>query len=384
MSPPLQDISNKIRLSANDKSQTITENTPKKYKRGCAPKKPYIPRPKRRRTEKMSSWTLPSESSTYNSPQINSDVHTGSICKPSTDMDAPNNLLSNFNLIEIEKQTYNDLGDINMICKYCGATLWELERAEKSKSPLDPDFSICCAKGKISIPYLKESPELLLKLLTKNEPRSRNFLDNIRSYNSMFAFTSIGGKVVTNMNDGHGPPQFIISGQNYHCIGSLLPEEGHLPKFAQLYIYDTENELQNRLHHFSGIGDSSIDPELVSDLIKMVDEFNRLAKVFRRVCDYVEEGNTENIALRLFRNVSVDPNTYNLPSVDEVAALIVGDFDSFDCGRDIILRTKNGRMQRIYENHSSFLPLQYPLLFPHGEKGFSDDIDFANLHNGLK
>ncbi|XP_057428026.1 uncharacterized protein LOC130721279 isoform X1 [Lotus japonicus] len=271
---------------------------------------------------------------------------------------------------------------MNMICKFCGAMLWDLERAEKAKSTLDPDFSICCSKGKISIPYLKDPPELLLRLLTNNEPRSRNFLDNIRLYNSMFAFTSIGGKVVTNINDGHGPPQFVISGQNYHRIGSLLPEEGHSPKFAQLYIYDTKNEVENRLKHFrSGDGNSNIDPELVSDLIKMVDEFNRLAKLFRRVRDYVEDGHADNVALRLFRNCSVDPKTYNLPSVDEVAALIVGDFDSSDCGRDIILRTTHGQFQRIYENHTSFLPLQYPLLFPHGEKGYSEDIDFANLHN---
>ncbi|XP_057415202.1 uncharacterized protein LOC130710064 [Lotus japonicus] len=360
----------------------------------------------------MSSWTLPGESSTQNSSPMNIDVNKGSICNPSTARVASNNIRKNFNFIEIEKQTYVDLGDMNMTCQYCGAKLWHLERAEKSKSTLDPDFSICCSKGKISIPYLKDSPELLLKLLTHNEPRRRNFLDNIRSYNSMFAFTSIGGKVVSSVNDGHGPPKFIISGQNYHRIGSLLPEEGHPPKFAQLYIYDTQNEVENRIKHFryfisinlatsyiiyiyiytfmvliiiiynrSGSGNSSIDPDLVSDLIKMVDEFNRLAKLFRRVRDYVQEGEAENVALRLFRSCSLDPKTYNLPSVDEVAALIVGHFDSSDCGRDIILRTRNGQLQRIYENHSSFMPLQYPILFPHGEKGFSEDIDFANSHN---
>ncbi|XP_057417171.1 uncharacterized protein LOC130711518 [Lotus japonicus] len=270
---------------------------------------------------------------------------------------------------------------MNTICKFCGATLWAEERAEKSKSPLEPDFSMCCSKGKIAIPYLKDPPELLLNLLTNNDPRSRNFLDNIRSYNSMFAFTSIGGKIVTNINDGHGPPQFIISGQNYHRIGSLLSDEGQSPKFVQLYIYDTKNEVENRLKPFSSNGNNSLDPTLVAELIKMVDQYNRLARLFRRVRDYVERGEAENVALRLFRSCSLDPKTYNLPSVDEVAVLIVGDFDSSDCGRDIILRTKHGQFQRIYENHSSFLPLQYPILFPHGEKGFSEDIDFANLHN---
>jgi hypothetical protein len=27
----------------------------------------------------------------------------------------------------------------------------------------------------------------------------------------------------------------------------LIPKPGHQPKFAQLYIYDTDNELKNRM-----------------------------------------------------------------------------------------------------------------------------------------
>jgi len=66
----------------------------------------------------------------------------------------------------------------------------------------------------------------------------------------MFSFTSIGGKIDSSMNNGSAPPQFILSGQNYHRIGSLLPEAGSNPKFAQLYIYDTKNESTNRMSHF--------------------------------------------------------------------------------------------------------------------------------------
>jgi len=66
----------------------------------------------------------------------------------------------------------------------------------------------------------------------------------------MFSFTSIGGKVQSSVNDGFGPPQFILHGQNYHRIGSLLFGSGSTPKFAQLYIYDTQNEVSNRVSHF--------------------------------------------------------------------------------------------------------------------------------------
>ena len=66
----------------------------------------------------------------------------------------------------------------------------------------------------------------------------------------MFSFTSFGAKIHSSINDGCDPPQFILSGQNYHRIGSLLLEKGSDPKFAQLYICDTENETTNRISHF--------------------------------------------------------------------------------------------------------------------------------------
>ncbi|KAL4371271.1 hypothetical protein AHAS_Ahas06G0149100 [Arachis hypogaea] len=73
------------------------------------------------------------------------------------------------------------------------------------------------------------------------------FKKNIRLYNSMFCIHFIGCKVHDSINDGSGPPQFIINGQVYYRIGSLLPTIGENSKFAQLYIYDTQHEVVNRL-----------------------------------------------------------------------------------------------------------------------------------------
>ncbi|XP_057415224.1 uncharacterized protein LOC130710087 [Lotus japonicus] len=194
----------------------------------------------------------------------------------------------------------------------------------------------------------------------------------------MFAFTSIGGKVVSSVNDGGGPPQFILSGQNYHRIGSLLPPEGKTPKFAQLYIYDTHNELQNRMQHFSSSEKGgSVDISIVRDLKNMVDEHNKLAQSFRRVRDYLHENEGTQLSLRLFRSRGRDLRTYNLPTCDEVAALIVGDFNNEEVGRDIIVKTSDGMLQRIHETHTAFIPLQYPLMFPYGDDGYQEDIPYS-------
>jgi hypothetical protein len=63
----------------------------------------------------------------------------------------------------------------------------------------------------------------------------------------MFAFTSMGGKINTSMNKDHAPTTFIMNGENYHQIESLLTLPGKQPKIAQLYVYDTENGIKNRM-----------------------------------------------------------------------------------------------------------------------------------------
>jgi hypothetical protein len=106
---------------------------------------------------------------------------------------------------------------------------------------------LCCSQGDIELAPENRLPEPLHSLYHSHDKRSKFFLENIRSFNSMFAFTSIGGKIDTSMNNGNAPPIFVMNGENYHHIGSLLPLPGERPKFAQLYIYDTNNEISNRM-----------------------------------------------------------------------------------------------------------------------------------------
>lgn len=61
-----------------------------------------------------------------------------------------------------------------------------------------------------------------------------------------------------------------------------------------------------------------------------------------------------------------------MPSCDEVAALIVGDFDNLDPDRDIIVRKTSGYLEKIKETHVLFFPLQYPLLLPFGEDQYQE------------
>ncbi|XP_031092245.1 uncharacterized protein LOC115996940 [Ipomoea triloba] len=161
--------------------------------------------------------------------------------------------------------------------------------------------------------------------------------------------------------------------------GSLLPMDGAQPKFAQLYIHDTENEINNRvdsIRHESGT--TSLHLEVVNDIKKKaLDDNNVLVKSFRMTRSEIHNNPRTEVKMRLLGKRSKDARTYNLPTVSEVAALIVGDLD-LDMGfRDILVESKTGKLKRISELNPAYLPMQYPILFPYGEDGYRDDIQFA-------
>ncbi|KAL4294259.1 hypothetical protein AHAS_Ahas18G0210200 [Arachis hypogaea] len=157
-------------------------------------------------------------------------------------------------------------------------------------------------------------------------------------------------QVDSSINKGRrrAPTVYKISGENVYYIGSLMPMPGEKPKFAQLYIYDTKNEVNNRIAPFrSNDSKYAIDPEIVGKLQKMLDENNALAKSFRMARERFAGSNTEHVRLKLLSSRKKDGKIYNLPDVSEVAALVI---------------------------HVAYLGLQYPLLFSYGEDGYRIDI----------
>ncbi|KAL4300948.1 hypothetical protein AHAS_Ahas17G0251900 [Arachis hypogaea] len=132
-------------------------------------------------------------------------------------------------------------------CQHCKASIWSEERLAKFKQSPQPKFSLCCMEGKIELPLLSVPPDELIQLHTGEDQRSIHFLKNIRAFNSIFCFTSMVEKINRGVNNGTAPPIFKPGAQNYHSIGSLLLPNSLRPTFVQLYIYDTENEIDNRI-----------------------------------------------------------------------------------------------------------------------------------------
>ncbi|XP_052626798.1 uncharacterized protein LOC128133416 [Lactuca sativa] len=124
---------------------------------------------------------------------------------------------------------------------------------------------------------------------------------------------------------------------------------------------------------------TSTDSDIIEDIKVMLDSNNVLVRSYRMVKDTFQKNPEVDMKLRLIGRREQDGRTYNLPTASEVAALIIGDISDSIEKRDIVVQTKNGCLQRISELHPSYLPLQYPLLFPYGDDGYSVDI----LHRGV-
>ncbi|KAF8111948.1 hypothetical protein N665_0070s0018, partial [Sinapis alba] len=221
-------------------------------------------------------------------------------------------------------------------------------------------FTICCNQGQIKLPLMKQPPLI---------------------YNAVLAFTSIGAKWDYSVVYAPGPFTFRIQGESHHIIGSLIPSQGKIPKYLQLYIFDTNNKVNNRL---KALGQNStegkLDESTVKRLIEMLDENNCLAKVFRRARDFYETNSGEEFNIRLVQDKGKGKE-YDLPSASEVAGLIVGDMSSTSGERDIVVQFQSQTLQQIRDDHPLYMSLQYPLLFPYGEYGFHPEIPL-NLEIG--
>ncbi|XP_076907529.1 uncharacterized protein LOC143564012 [Bidens hawaiensis] len=303
---------------------------------------------------------------------------------PMTDLNEHATTINYHNVVDVYKgisSEYLDHGNQSVMCPSCNALLWKAEVNRPSSASEEGAFSLCCYNDKVELPDVRQPDDTYLDLFYGESSMSKYFLKNIRRFNSMFSFTSMGGKIDHSINRGNAPYTFRLSGENYHCLGSLLPLEGCKPQFSQLYIYDTENEVSNRQGVFGD--NNSMDDELemyiINYLKTMLDSNNHLVQAYQMVRDCFEENPQLDLKLCIIGTRQHDARQYNLPSSSEVAALIVGDIGHAVDNRDIIVTKQSSSLKRIIELNPSYTPLQYPLFHPFGQDGYQVNILHKNV-----
>ncbi|XP_075107418.1 uncharacterized protein LOC107819940 isoform X1 [Nicotiana tabacum] len=199
-------------------------------------------------------------------------------------------------------------------------------------------------------------------LYTGNTEEAKHFRTYIRAYNNMFAFTSLG---VTNDKDlarrYHGIYTFRVQGQMYHFIPGLLPFDKK-GKNMQLYFYDNENELANRMACSRNINES-----IVKRLMHVL-SINPYS-IFLKSLTNVPKLSDCYIALKC--EPKSDQRVYNLPTTTEVAGIWVHD-NAVDIVSTPHIRiyTHSDKTQSVNYYYGCYDALQYPLLFPYSQNGW--------------
>ncbi|XP_029151589.1 uncharacterized protein [Arachis hypogaea] len=246
-------------------------------------------------------------------------------------------------------------------CHYCSARLFHHET-----------FEMCCNGGKVSLPRVN-APQELLEIFLDPSAEGNHFRKHIRGYNHVFSFTSCGVHIDEQLAiTGRGIYTFRAQGSIYHSIGGFHPDQGTRPRFLQLYIYDTDHELQNRM-----LENTQLHETLVFKLQQLLHRYNPFLHVFRQLA---QRSDVHECSLVIRERPANQPQ-YSLPTASQVATIIVGDdVETMIRGRDIKVQTHAGSLRRIQEFVGYYDPLQYPLLFPFGTHGW--DINTRSQSGG--
>ncbi|KAK9091926.1 hypothetical protein Syun_026837 [Stephania yunnanensis] len=169
--------------------------------------------------------------------------------------------------------------------------------------------SFYCSNGQVTL-VPNVVPEEMFDLFTSNNEETREFLMYIRTYNTNFDFTSFGVKCEREYAKSNmGVYTFRVQGQIHHFINNLLPDKEH-PSYLQLYFYDTDHEVQNRMHCSDRMKETIL-ARLISILAK-----NPYASFFRTLQN---KENLEDHVVQLVSSVSLDQRVFNMPTTSQVA-----------------------------------------------------------------
>ena len=321
---------------------------------------------------------------------------------------------------------YWNCGAMNQKCNHCDALHFLGEKTSTSGSTLkNPKFALCCSNGQVTphfllqsscsncnepftsalgilrspfagesckkcgfcvprkLPTFPEPPALLRQLLTLSSKDAKHFRRYIRLYNSTLAVASVRANFVER---GPGSSKFFptvtVHGRMYHQMGALIPPQSNKPRFAAVYIHDTDHAALRKYFY------SDIREDLLEALASMLHAENKLVQTFVSLRDLIKTNNIpDDVRLVIHAHERTKPGherKYNVPEASEVAALIVGEQHG---ALDIVLRrhgsvNANGleKLDIIRMGHRMFDPLSYPLLFPFGEDGWHSKL----MHNDSK
>ncbi|PWA53151.1 hypothetical protein CTI12_AA447330 [Artemisia annua] len=138
------------------------------------------------------------------------------------------------------------------------------------------------------------------------------------------------------------------------------------------------------MNPFTHDGHTTLNPEIVEQLMHILDEHNELVQVLRTARDKCNERNIPELKIQLYNVVGA--RQYNLPTSGTLGAIVFEEGSNTRTDYDIIIEYKNRNPKRVNKLHSSYMSLQFPLLFVYGQPGYNIEMELngVNAHRKRK
>jgi hypothetical protein len=165
-----------------------------------------------------------------------------------------------------------------------------------------------------------------------------------------FAMASVGHN-----NRSLPDSTFIFGGKSYHRIGDLLPRDAAPAAFAQIYMLDAEESAVRRAAAV-GNADSALREPVFELLHQLLIRHNPWVRLLRAAA-------------------AADTRVIEWQSDIDVSGMMIGAVVAAPGSRSIVIRRQSSDLpQFIYDGHSLYHTLSYPLLFPTGACGWHDQM----------
>ncbi|XP_071040054.1 uncharacterized protein [Parasteatoda tepidariorum] len=251
------------------------------------------------------------------------------------------------------KVAKHSLGKMFSKCSYCGALRFASAKGRSVNS--------CCHNDNIHIPPLHEYPLFLKNLLLSDEQEAKLFRQNIRVYNSSFAFATFSAKFL--QDESRGPPLIKIQGQVYHHATTSLNSATNAPRNGQIYIYDSVEEAIKLRMNLDNL-------QLTRHIEKLLREVNPYAQKYRMLRDLTIHDS--EFVLQFQRFIFDDKRRYNKPTSSELAAIIVSKDGVVPvCDLTVYPKQEIRETSIINQRSQHADPMVFPLLFPKGDLGWT-------------
>lgn len=235
-------------------------------------------------------------------------------------------------------------------------------------------YTKCCSGGQIKLPAMETPTPVVQELFRGVSRASKDFLKNARLINTKTSFASC--TIDTFKFRTGGPPALRIHGQIFHNIGNVL-----------FNVNDpTVSKVQFMQAFFYGAGDDTELTPSQNEIVRRIrDEAREYNSFYRTLLPHVEAYNDDTIpAYKLVIDDRIPADaptrTYNLPTCVEVAAIACGSGDEDDQSshRQLVIRMREGGIQKIYSNHSAYDTLAYVPFHMRGEQGWTYNAYFKH------